>query len=98
MFAQEIVDAFIRFIHNFGGAYYQWYIGIAADPEKKLFNDHMVNKKNDTWKYENAGSEKNALTIEKYLIDKFGAQGDEGSGDSNTTYVYAYRISDTTAE
>jgi hypothetical protein len=98
MFAQEIIDAFVKFIHDFGGTYYQWYIGIASDPEKRLFNDHMVDRKNDTWKYENAGSEKNARTIEKYLMDKFGAQGDAGGGDSNTTYVYVYRISDTTRE
>ena len=98
MLAQEIVDAFIKFIHNFGDAYYQWYVGIAADPEQKLFNDHFVNRKNDAWKYENAGSVKNALTIEKYLVEKFGAQADEDSAELNTTYVYAYRISDTTTE
>ena len=45
MLAQEIIDAFNKFIHNFGDAYYQWYIGITANPEQKLFNDHMVNKK-----------------------------------------------------
>jgi hypothetical protein len=98
MLAQEIIDAFNKFIHNFGDAYYQWYIGITANPEQKLFNDHMVNKKNGVWKYENAGSEKNALKIKKYLVEKFCAQGDEGSANSNTTYVYAYRISDTTTE
>ena len=98
MFTQNIIDAFVKFIHDYGETYYQWYIGITADPEKRLFNDHMVNRKNDAWKYENAGSEKNARTIEKYLIDKFGAQGDTENGDSSATYIYAYRISDTTKE
>lgn len=98
MFTQQIIDAFAKFIHDYGETYYQWYIGIASDPEKRLFNDHMVNRKIDAWKYENAGSEKNARAIEKYLIEKFGAQGNTGYGDSSTTYIYAYRISDTTTE
>ena len=98
MFTQNIIDAFVKFIHDYGETYYQWYIGITADPEKRLFNDHMVNRKNDAWKYENTGSEKNARTIEKYLIDKFGAQGDIASDNSSATYIYAYRISDTTKE
>jgi predicted GIY-YIG superfamily endonuclease len=43
--AREIQD----YIKNCGGKYSDWYVGIAADPRKRLFTDHQVKEKGNFW-------------------------------------------------
>ena len=88
------IDAYIQ---QHGGIYRNWYVGIATDPRKRLFNDHNVDEKSGAWIYRDAGSESAARQIENYFIDK-GCQGGSGGGDASTKYVYAYRITSTTRE
>jgi len=33
------------YIQNNGGAYSDWYVGIASDPKERLFTDHNVSEK-----------------------------------------------------
>ena len=88
------IDAYIR---QCGGGYSGWYIGIAADPRDRLFNDHNVSEKNGAWIYRDAGAEQGARAVEDYFVG-LGCKGGPGGGRSDSRYVYAYKITPTTRE
>ena len=96
--SQKIVDDFVEYGKKNGGLSSKWYIGIASDPEARLFTDHKVNKTSGVWIHSDAGSEQTARDTEKYLIDTYKTKGDTGGGDNTTTHVYGYLITSTTAE
>src|SRR5574344_179961 len=89
----EKVDAHI----NKSLPYSSWYCGIAADPEKRLFEEHNVPKKNHYWIYRKCENDTIAREIEKHFLDK-GCDGGDGGGDNHTIYVYAYKKSSVTKE
>jgi len=74
-----------------------WYVGIATDARNRLFNDHNVSEKEGSWIYRNANSERDARDTEKHLLDNYNYKGGTGGGDK-PTYVYAYKITNTTVE
>lgn len=84
------------YIVSWGGNYQEWYIGIASNPEDRLFNDHNVNEDTDAWIYRNAGSSTAARQIESYFLS-LGCQGGSG-GDISTQSIYAYKIKSHTVE
>lgn len=71
-------------------------MGIAEDPQKRLFNDHNV-QKNGFWIYVPTISDTIARFVEKYFLSK-GCDGGDGGGGKNTKYVYAYKITDYTRQ
>ncbi len=75
-----------------------WYVGIAADPKERLFQDHNVSKEHGCWIYLDAGDHTTARAIEKEIINEYGTKGGDGGGDNRTRYVYAYKITSTTHE
>lgn len=94
---QQIVQEFVNYVQKQGGAYSTWYVGVAADSKKRMFNDHNVNEKQDSWIYHPCSSSEEARDIEDYFIRQ-GMKGGSGGGDDDTTYVYAYKITSTTRE
>ena len=96
--AAQIIEAIETFIEERGGFWPQWYVGIAADANHRLFSDHKVPEHEDVWVYAPAATSRVARQIEAHLIAKHGAQGGTGGGDENTRYVYAYRIAAQTVE
>ena len=94
---KEIIKDIQNYITKRGGAINGWYVGIAAKPRERLFDDHSVDEENDVWIYRQASSSSVAREIEKHFLDK-GARGGMGGGDDDTKSVYAYRISSHTHE
>ena len=74
-----------------------WYVGIAADPEVRIFTDHSVDRDKGTWIYRQATSDTAARTIED-AYHTAGCDGGPGGGDRTTTFVYAYLKTRTTKE
>lgn len=93
----EIIQEIAAHVQKCGGTYAEWYGGIAADPEARLFNDHSVDKAKDAWIYRTCASSGEARAIEDYFFQK-GMKGGSGGGDSTTKAVYAYKITTTTRE
>ena len=87
---QEIIDEIDTYMRKVGGLAKDWYVGIATDPEARLFSDHNVDKANDAWIYLPASSASAARRIEKAYLDT-GHDGGPGGGSATTRYVYAYR-------
>ena len=96
--AAEIIDAIETYVDEHGGDWCEWYIGIAADAEDRLFSDHKVCKKEDDWIRKKARTSRIARDVEAYLIEKHDAHGGPRGGDENTRTVYAYRITFYTVE
>jgi len=90
--ANTIASQIKDYIDKRGGSYSGWYVGIAKDPEDRLFRDHNVDQKNGKWIYSPAASRNAADRVEKYFTQRLGAKGNPGGGDDETTWVYAYKI------
>ncbi len=89
---KETIKAEIKaHIQSRGGTYSDWYVGIASDPEERLFNDHNVDKENGKWCYRECENASVAREIEEYFINTLGTDGGSGGGDYTTKHVYAYR-------
>jgi hypothetical protein len=96
--ATEIVAEITAHIRKSGSQYYsEWYAGIASDIEKRLFEDHNVQRENAWWIYSKANSEDEARQAESDLLE-LGCKGGGGGGDEDTVFVYAYKITSTTKE
>jgi hypothetical protein len=94
---QQIIQEIAAHVQKCGGSYSQWYSGIAADAEARLFNDHNVDKQRDAWIYRQCASSSEARDIEDYFVQR-GMKGGPGGGDSTTKSVYAYKITNSTRE
>ena len=87
----DIITDIQRYITNRGGGIGAWYVGIAANPRDRLFDDHSVSEENGSWIYRTASSSSVAREIEQYFLER-GARGGSGGGSINSKSVYAYRV------
>ena len=96
--ARDIVGDLEDYVAACGGKWEQWYVGIAADAQDRLFSDHNVSRKDDAWIYRTASTSTIARAVERYLLDTHGGKGGPGGGDDDTCMIYAYRITAYTVE
>lgn len=89
---KQIARAFEDYIRNNDSDYRNWYVGIASEPRERLFNDHNVDEQKGQWLYSEATSADAARVVERYFVNVKGTKGGSGEGDSNSCYVYAYKI------
>lgn len=94
---QQTIATFQNYMAGHSTRYNEWYVGVAADPKARLFNDHAVRERSDAWIFETCPSSREAREIEQHFITQ-GVQGGPGGGDSTTRSVYAYKISNHTVE
>ena len=94
----QIIADIEAYIGNNSANFGNWYVGIAADPRDRLFNDHDVSEKGDAWIFREATSSAVAREVEDYFIDVKGTQGGAGGGDYRSRSVYAYKIKPHTRE
>jgi hypothetical protein len=94
---QQLIDDFDAYFKKIGKPYSSWYAGIAADREKRLFNDHNVDKENGSWIHAPADTADVAREVEK-ILHGAGCKGGPGGGDYSTKGIYAYVITAQTVE
>lgn len=94
----EIIADIKTYINNLTSKYSDWYVGIASDPQKRLFTDHTVNKDSDLWIYRECATSDIAREVEEYFVNTLKTDGGPGGGDYSTKYVYAYKKSTQTTE
>ena len=97
MTSSRIIKDFNEYIKKNRIANHRWYVGVTADPERRLFTDHKVKKEGGTWIHSPADSATIARAVEKAYLDA-GYKGGGGGGDNRATTVYAYRIGPHTTE
>ena len=93
----EIVSDIDNHIKKHKGKYSDYYCGITNDAERRLFDEHNVDKEHGVWIYRTASSDDVARKVEQHFLDK-GCEGGSGGGDESTKIVYCYKITSTTIE
>lgn len=88
MTVKDIKDKIIKYVGNTD--YSDWYVGITNDIDRRLFQEHGVNKDTDYWVWCQANNKTDAQTVEEYFLD-LGMDGDTGGGSDDTTYVYVFK-------
>jgi hypothetical protein len=88
---EKIIAEINSYIHECGGCYSDWYVGITGDSEQRLFVEHNVKKKGGAWILFKTSSSIIAREVEKYFIDQ-NTKGGSGGGNDDSDIVYAYRI------
>jgi len=79
-----------------GGAYFEWYTGIAEDPNERL-DEHGINREEgDKWARREAASSDIAREIEIYFTETLRTKGAKGGGSDATKFVYIYKMNDHT--
>jgi hypothetical protein len=87
---QQTINEILSHIGQCGGLLSDWYAGITDDPRVRLFTEHNVQERGDSWIYRDAGTANAARTIEQNLLDQ-GCDGGPGGGSNSSKYIYAYR-------
>ena len=85
----QIIAEIDAYMQSVGGQNKNWYVGIASEPRKRLFEDHNVSEKTGRYIARQALSEQAARDIEA-AYHKIGCDGGPGGGDKNTVWVYSY--------
>jgi len=88
---QEIINDLDAHMKDGGGGYPAWYVGIASDARDRLFNDHKVKEKGDSWVFRQTSFSGVAREIQDYFVDTLGTDGGAGKGVVFTDMVYAYK-------
>lgn len=92
---KEIIHEIQAHLTRRGDLYRNWYVGIAADIEQRLFGDHNVPSRKHWYIWERAADAQSARAVESHF-QKLGCDGDSASADEKATYVYAYLKTATT--
>jgi hypothetical protein len=88
---QEIINEIDAHIKERGGGYPAWYVGVASDARDRLFSDHKVKEKGDSWIFRRASFSAVAREIEDYFVNALGTDGGAGRGVVFLDMVYAYK-------
>jgi hypothetical protein len=86
------IERLIRYIQSIEIApiWESWYVGITDDPTRRLYLEHKAPATKSVIVSVDSGS--TARSVEKYLIDRYGMEGNPG-GDENPHYVYVFKKS-----
>lgn len=90
----EIKKYIKDYIDKIGGLYRTWYVGITNDPQRRLFDEHGVDREK-WWVYATATSNAVARRVESYFIN-LGTGGAPGGGEEDARVVYAYKKTSST--
>ncbi len=95
---QEIKFEFLAKIKEHGGAFSDWFVGIAADPRQTLQDRHGIDHEKDVWTYKQALTFQACRTVQRFFQEKLKTDGEALlSGDADTDCVYLFKKSERTA-
>lgn len=86
----QIIRSITAFFEDRRITWNRVYIGVTNNVEKRLFQDHNVDRKEDDYIVCQSQSANEARAIEGYF-QELGASGFNGGGNDTSSIVYAYR-------
>lgn len=96
--SSQIIKDFNEHLQRSGKRYYSdFYVGVSKDAQKRLFEEHHVDKDHSWWIFRTAETSEDARNVEKHFID-LGMRGGTGGGDDTANMIYCYAITSTTTE
>ncbi len=91
---QQIKYEFLLYMKGLGGAFGDWYVGAAADPEQALFEVHGVRSDEEPWIYKPALTNRATITIVRYFVEVLHADGRVPAvEDEGATFAFLFRKS-----
>jgi len=88
--SESAYQQIVSHIENNGNQPSEWYAGVTANWENRLFNDHTVPKTGHGRIARQCFTSKDARAAEEALL-QLGCDGAPGGGDETAVFVYAYR-------
>lgn len=94
---QQIKYELLLYIKGLGGSFDDWFVGVSAEPERALFDEHRVDRQRDPWIYKPALSGKATRTVLAYFRETLHTDGaDCASAPADATFVFMFRKGDET--
>lgn len=94
---QQIKYEFLLYMKGLGGAFGDWYVGAASDPEQVLFEVHGVRSDREPWIYKPALTHRATITIVRYFVEVLHADGRVPDiDDEGATIAFLFRKSAST--
>ena len=98
MAKEQIINEFEEHHKKEGSPWSDWYVGITADINDRLFGFHKVPRENHWRIHKEAYSDAVAREIESYFLEERGAKGGPGGGGEDSRFVYDYKITKDTVQ
>ena len=92
----QVIDFLDGFIRNNSYSYFEWFVGLAENPEKKVIEDHRINPRTDIWTYQEVPNTQDAVKIKEYFLN-MGCVGGILDSSGNNCFIYIYRRSSTSS-
>jgi hypothetical protein len=91
---QQIKYEFLLYMKGLGGAFGDWYVGAASDPEQALFEHHGVRSDMEPWIYKPALTNRATITIVRDFVEVLHADGRVPDiDDQGATIAFLFRKS-----
>ena len=85
----EIIVRILNFVSEHKGRQSEYYVGITNDVDDRL-RQHGASQKLRV--YDDLGSRIDAKDTEEYLLSHYSFKGDTGGGDSDSTFLYCFKL------
>ena len=94
---QQVKYEILAYIKEFGGSFEDYYVGVADDPQRALFEIHGLDRDRDPWLYKQLLTFQAARTVQDYFLGRLKTDGVPVlDGDENCDCVYVYKKSERT--
>ncbi|MEI7640551.1 MAG: hypothetical protein WCJ46_03455 [bacterium] len=90
MVEKEVIEKIGEYVAKKGGQHREWYLGLAEDPKKAMFQKHNVDKDTDYWFFKFATDAIEAARIQDKMLMS-GFDGEKVSHDAKAIGVFVYR-------
>jgi hypothetical protein len=89
---QDAINRIFECVNANGGQYRDWYVGVTANPQQRVYIDHNVDHLDPAHVVCFCVNEQTARDVEQaYLKAGCDGGGGGGGGGVNPYYVYAYK-------
>ncbi|MDE0123736.1 MAG: hypothetical protein OXN97_04075 [Bryobacterales bacterium] len=92
-----ILTEIFQYVSSRSGDLEDWCVGVTSDPERRLFEDHRVNRGHGLWTFKWAETAQDARAVERELL-RMGFWGATWGADRTSRCVYCYAITTRTRE
>ena len=88
----QIIDSLDEFIRKNSYTYRDWYVGLTANVEEHLFNEHQLSPETDVWIFEAIPDAREGARIREYFLN-MGCVSGISDVTYQAQYIYLYRRS-----
>ncbi len=96
--ADIAVRELVSHMDRCGGEYSDWYVSMAADPERSLFIYHMVDQRDGQYAYCRCTTFHEAMATVELLRNLYRVHTGPIMGSGDALFVYAYKMMTWTRE